>query len=194
MSNRPQAAPEGRQTKSALEQPTMTHRGVGTGHRSRLPAPLIYAVAAWEHVAQPSHSPPTAAAAGLVAAPPLRLQRAAIQSYKTPLIFCMASMSYKIWVLYGWFCPRCPCRCLCCCWGRRVAPAPLAAPHSPARPSPLRGGWRSGARVAPRWVAAGSIPPAAAGGSALGHSAASGAQPSHSGARFARAMRLFREK
>lgn len=87
MSNRPQAAPAGRQTKSALEQPTMTHRGVGTGHRSRLPAPLIYAVAAWEPVAQPSHSPPTAAAAGLVAAPPLRLRRAAIQSYKTHILY-----------------------------------------------------------------------------------------------------------
>lgn len=80
--------------------------------------------------------------------PPLRPRRAAIQSYKTLLIFCMASMSYKIWVLYGWFCPRCPCRCPCCCWVCRARPRRARVRPAPPAPRPP-GGWRAGARSRP---------------------------------------------
>lgn len=76
------------------------------------------------------------AALSRAALPRRRARRAAIQSYKTLLIFCMASMSYKIWVLYGWFCPRCPCLWLWLLRSCRARPRRALRSHSPARPSP----------------------------------------------------------
>ena len=78
-----------------------------------------------------------------------------------------------------------------CLWGLPPflpgAPAPRAALALPRPPLALWAAGGLGRARALRWGPAGGVPPAAAGGCALGHSAANrGAQPSHGGARFAR--------
>ena len=63
-------------------------------------------------------------------------------------------MSYKIWVLYGWFCPRCPCVWLWPSVFGSARPRRARARTAPPAPRPP-GGWRAGARSRPalgdRW-------------------------------------------
>lgn len=98
------------------------------------------------------------------------------QSYKRLSRFCMASMSYKIYLVV-WL-GRLGCASV---WRSAAAGRARAARCArPAPPAPSAFGRLGGlgrARAL-RWGPAGGVPPPAGGGCALGHSAASGAQPS----------------
>lgn len=102
----------------------MTHRGVGAAFVRSCPPLGLRALLSG------------GAALSRAALPRRRARRAAIQSYKNLLIFCMASMSYKIWFLYGWFCPRCPCLWLWLLRSSRARPRRALRSPCPARPSP----------------------------------------------------------
>lgn len=64
----------------------------------------------------------------------------------------MASMSYKIWVLYGWFCPRCPCLWLWQLRFRLSASEPRAALALPRPPLALWAAGGLGRARALRWM------------------------------------------
>lgn len=94
----------------------------------------------------------------------------------------MASMSYKIHVLYGWP-PALPRAVLL---GLPCACAPRARSPCPARPSPLRGGWRARARSRPALGARRGVFRRLRAAGARSAPRAFGAQATHADARCAR--------